>query len=161
MSLRETIPLQKVKIIKKSLVSVIISACALAFLFLFSVSSCRLVLSPDYFMIGMRVLAGVLLIGVPVYQWLYFKRYFYDLNDQMLTIRKGVITQKEITLPFSRITDVYIDQDLLDVVFGLCDVHVSTPTAESGLFAHIDGVSKKGGEQLKALILEHVNKKAA
>lgn len=159
MPLLETIPLQKAKIIKKSCWVVIIPVWNV---FVLSLPQAKQVFSQNPLFLQAGILLAVLIFfGVPVYQWLYFKRYYYDLNEQMLTVRKGVVTQKEITLPFSRITDVYIDQDFLDVLFKLCDVHVSTPTSESGLFAHIDGVSKEDGEKLKALILEHVNKKTS
>ena len=65
---------------------------------------------------------------------------------------------QEITLPFSRITDVYVDQDMFDVFFGLYDVHISTPTQESGLFAHIDGVNKAGSQELRQMILDRINR---
>jgi hypothetical protein len=43
------------------------------------------------------------------------------------------------------------------VVFGLYDVHMSTPTESSGQFAHIDGVDKAGSQQLRALLLERIH----
>lgn len=159
MSLRETIPLQKAKIIKKSIWVVLIPVWNV---FVLSLPQAQQSFSQNPRILQTGILLAVLIfVSVPVYQWLYFKKYYYDLNEQVLTIRKGVVMQKEITLPFSKITDVYIDQDFLDVVFKICDVHVSTPTSESALFAHIDGVSKEDGEKLKAMILEHVNKKSS
>lgn len=107
---------------------------------------------------------GTLLIGVslwlgwfPLYQYWYWKRYFYDIDGENLYIRKGVIVTKEAILPFSRITDVYLDQDILDVCLGLYDLHFSTPTIESGKFAHIDGLSRDDAQQLKRLLIEKVN----
>jgi membrane protein YdbS with pleckstrin-like domain len=85
------------------------------------------------------------------------ERYFYDMDASNIVIRKGVFAQKEITLPFSRITDVYVDQDVLDAVFGLYDVHISTPTQQSGAFAHIDGVDKAGSQLLRTMILDGMN----
>jgi len=52
-----------------------------------------------------------------------------------------------------------VDRDLLDVVFGLYDVHVSTPTFLSGLAAHIDGVNAENAEKLKNIILHMVKAK--
>ncbi len=102
---------------------------------------------------------AVFVLWHPFYQYLYFKTYFYDIDEQNVIIRKGVISKKEITMPFAKITDVYLDRDIGDVILGLYDIYLSTPTAESGLFAHIDGVNKQGSIELRKLILEQVNKK--
>ncbi|HEV2917100.1 MAG TPA: PH domain-containing protein [Candidatus Babeliales bacterium] len=81
-------------------------------------------------------------------------------TDGLLVIRKGVFTKKEITVPFERIQDVYIDQDLFDRLFGLYDVHISTATATSNIRAHIDGVEKKIAEEIRALILNKLKRKS-
>lgn len=94
----------------------------------------------------------------PLYEFLYYQTYFYDADEENITIRKGVVVRREAVLPFSRITDVYVDQDLLDVILGLYDVHLSTPTEQSGRFAHIDGVSKKSAVIIKELVLESIKR---
>ena len=91
------------------------------------------------------------------YQRQYIKTYYYNFTDTLLVIRKGVFTKQEITVPFERIQDVYIDQDLLDLLFGLYDVHISTAPATSGFRAHIDGFEKKDAEQLRTLILSKID----
>ncbi|MCB0359018.1 MAG: PH domain-containing protein [Bdellovibrionales bacterium] len=98
----------------------------------------------------------VWLAWYPLYQFLYWRTYSYDADGCHLYIRKGVIIRKEAILPFSRITDVYLDQDFLDVVLGLYDLHFSTPTVESGKFAHIDGLSRAAAERLKASLLAQI-----
>ena len=96
-----------------------------------------------------------------IYEYIYYRMYYYDMDDLNVIIRKGVISKHEVTLPFSRITDVYVDQDVVDVFLGLFDVHISTPTVKSGEVAHIDGVNRVGAAELRRLILTQVNKKAA
>jgi membrane protein YdbS with pleckstrin-like domain len=90
------------------------------------------------------------------YQRAYIKRYYYNVNDKLIIIRKGVFAQQEITVPFERIQDVYVDQDLFDVLFGLYDVHISTATATSGVIAHIDGVEKAAAEEIRKIILSKI-----
>lgn len=107
---------------------------------------------------GLPILLLFLFCWNPIYQHIYWKRYYYDMDHKNIIIRKGVVAQKEITLPFSRITDVYVDRDIFDVMFGLYDVHISTPTQESGQFAHIDGVNKEGSQSLRQMILDRINK---
>lgn len=94
-----------------------------------------------------------------LYQRWYFAVYFYDLTPDFIRIRKGPITPREITIPYERIQDVYVDQDLLDRIFGLYDVHLSTATISSGMEAHIDGVEKQAAEGLRTIILETIKQK--
>jgi membrane protein YdbS with pleckstrin-like domain len=89
----------------------------------------------------------------------YFFTYFYDLGADHLTIRKGTLTPREITVPYPRIQDVYVDQDLFDRVFGLYDVHLSTATQTSGMEAHIDGLGKAAADGLRAELLGLIHSK--
>lgn len=86
------------------------------------------------------------------------KHYFYDVNGKTLIIKKGVFSKNEISLPFNRLQDVYVDQDILDRMFGLYDVHVSSATFVSGWLSHIDGLNKKNSEIIKEMLLEDINK---
>jgi len=94
-----------------------------------------------------------------LYQRWYFAVYFYDLTPDFIQIKKGPITPREITIPYERIQDVYVDQDLLDRIFGLYDVHLSSATISSGMEAHIDGVEKQAAEGLRAILLETVKQR--
>lgn len=88
-----------------------------------------------------------------LYQHWYFVFYFYDLSEDFIQIKKGPITPREITLPYERIQDIYVDQDLLDRILGLYDVHLSSATISSGMEAHIDGLGKKAAEGLRSALL--------
>lgn len=101
----------------------------------------------------------VVILLIYLYQRWYFAVYFYDLTDNYIQIRKGPITPREITIPYERIQDVYIDQDILDRIFGLYDVHLSSATVSSGMEAHIDGVEKPAAEGLRSILLETVKRR--
>ena len=111
-------------------------------------------------LIGVLAILALWIFWFPIYQYLYYANYFYDINEYNLFIRKGVTSKREITIPLSKITDVYLDQDLVDILLGLYDLHVSTPTTESLKFAHISGLNKEGAEKIKSLILEHIHSEA-
>lgn len=104
-------------------------------------------------------LLGVLPVIVFLYQLWYYKTYFYDLTDDFVIIKKGPIAPLEITIPYERIQDIYIEQDIFDRFFGLYDVHISSATMTSGGLAHIDGVNKDSAHALRALILKKVKEK--
>ena len=168
MPLREVIPLQKRKIFKKciwGILAVFVGWGVLTAVFVFSIDSQRWIPesvldSKRFLWLGWVTILVTLLLWRTWYQILYFNSYYYDIDDENVSIRKGVVAKREINLPFSKITDVYVDQDFLDVLFGLYDVHISTPTTSSGQFAHIDGLNRKGAMELKKLILDRINREA-
>lgn len=92
-----------------------------------------------------------------IYQYFYFKSYHYASDSNNIQIRKGVISKKEINLPYDRITDLYVEQDMLDRIFRLYDLHFSTATATSAMEAHIDGLNKLDCENLKNMIMKKMN----
>jgi putative membrane protein len=153
-------PLERRKILKKFCVAMI------AFTILLGIISGSILV---YLLISGRGIGAILLVSLAVYitiillelwyQTEYYNRYFYDLEPDILAIKKGVITPRETMLPYEKIQDVYMDQDLFDRIFDLYDVHVSTATHLSGEEAHIDGVNRQNAEKLRALILDKIKKK--
>jgi len=75
---------------------------------------------------------GIILYGL--YVGAYIRRYYYDA--------------------YSKIQDVYVDQDILDRMMGLYDVHIASATAASSIEAHIDGVDKEASDGLKNFLLQ-------
>ena len=98
----------------------------------------------------------ILTIIYSVYYKAYIKRYYYDCGADFITIKKNVFTPTEIHVQYQKIQDVYVDQDLLDRIFGLYDVHIASATITSGIEAHIDGVNQYVAESLKNIILSKI-----
>lgn len=162
--LHRTIPLRYRKIVKKNIRSILLLCvgwCLISFaLAAFSGTSWlapRLGLAPRTIWLGWSAVLVLALSWRCAYQLLYFLTYFYDMDDNNFIVRKGVIAKREITIPFNKVTDVYVDQDMLDVMLGLYNVHISTPTVESGQFAHIDGLNRRGAVELRRLVLNRIN----
>jgi putative membrane protein len=109
--------------------------------------------------------AGFIILNIIIillnfwYQRWYFNVYYYELGEDFLVIKKGPIAPKEINVPFDRIQDVYVDQDIFDRLFGLYDVHVSSATFMSGKQAHIDGLEKEAADGLKGELLTKVKER--
>jgi membrane protein YdbS with pleckstrin-like domain len=108
------------------------------------------------------VVAGLILYFLMIlpYAWYikaYIKRYYYSGEDHFITIKKGVFTPAEIHVQWQKIQDVYVDQDLLDRIMGLYDVHIASATAASGIEAHIDGVDQAAAQGLKEFLLNKVS----
>lgn len=173
---RTKYPLSKRKIIKKTLSGTIL-LFILAFVGIVAATIGRAVITTDptvpaeaklflpllsYAWLIILVLFFVLTAGYYIYQKWYFAVYYYELEKDYISIRKGPITPTEINVPFERIQDVYVDQDLLDRIFGLYDVHLSTATITSGMEAHIDGLQKEAAmalrDELLAIVKEKIHK---
>jgi len=162
-SLRKNYPIQRRKIFKKTLGSMIAIAFLSVFIaFIVSIQG-GLENMTDNDKTGIFVISSVLFLIVFfsvwsfIFQILYFKSYHYASDSNNIQIRKGVISRREITLPYDRVTDLYVDQDLLDRIFGLYDLHFSTATAESAIEAHIDGLDQEACNSLKDIILSEIN----
>lgn len=169
-ALRYTYPIRKRKIVKRSFLNVIkaLLASTVVSLLILGVIWVSVGGDEEQFVSKIELLKqpllgifGLLLLWIvwyPVYQYLYYYSYYYDVDEHNLFIRKGVTSKREITIPLSKITDVYLDQDIFDILLGLYDLHVSTPTTESLKFAHISGLNKAGATKIKSLILQNLKK---
>lgn len=148
----ETYPLERAKIKKKVISAMIGWSIFFALLLI-------LVLVIGLGIIGalvLLVLYLIILIIEVIYQRAYYDSYFYDAKEDFLVIKKGAITPTQTMLPYEKLQDVYMDQDLLDRTFNLYDVHVSTATTVSGYEAHIDGLNHENAEAIREIILAKI-----
>lgn len=165
---REQFPLSQKKIIKKTIAGTVGAIIGLAIILIIIVvlftslipqlgSLAVSILGAS--IVGFIVLMLIIIILTYLYQRWYFAVYFYDLTNDYIVIKKGPITPREITIPYERIQDVYVDQDIFDRIFGLYDVHLSSATVSSGMEAHIDGVEKEAADGLRAILLNTVKER--
>jgi putative membrane protein len=159
-----TYPLEKKKLIKKTFLrSGGIILIFLIFSFIWLSNKFKIIQLLDVFSPVVDILLYVnilllLLIGISfIEELLYFRNYFYDLKEGGLLVSKGVINKHEVLVPVDKIQDIYIDQDLLDRIFGLYDLHVATAGFGSSDI-HIDGISYMSAEAIKELLLGKAGK---
>lgn len=98
----------------------------------------------------------VLFSGYAWYVKRYISNYRYDVGQDFIVIKKGEFAPTEIHVQYKKIQDVYVDQDILDRVMGIYDVHIASATASSGIEAHIDGVDGIVAKHLKEQILNRI-----
>ncbi len=165
---REKYPLSTKKIIKKTITNMIGWFFGLSFLLLMIGGMVAGIMSDSnqdmagffgFLFISLYVfvfLMIVIALLTYLYQRWYFAVYYYDTRDDYIVIKKGPIAPKEITIPWERIHDVYVDQDIFDRMFGLFDVHLSTATFTSGMQAHIDGVEQQAADGLRTILLDKI-----
>lgn len=96
---------------------------------------------------------------IDYYAWYvkwYIKKYYYSADADFITIKKGVFAPREIHVQYKKIQDIYVDQDILDRIMGIYDVHIASATIASGMEAHIDGVDESTTEGLKIFLLNAI-----
>ena len=155
-----TIPLEPRKIIKKSLMDRMI----ILYVLFIAVGISWLVQStggipglPIYdIFLGIFIVIFLLFIVGVIYQIFYFRYYFYDLTPEEIIIMKGVVARNKISIRYEKVQNIFIDQDFLDRIFRLYDVHVATADPQSAMVAHIDGVSRENAEKLKSILDEKI-----
>lgn len=87
-----------------------------------------------------------------IYEELYHSRYRYAIEAGHLVICKGLFLKERGSFPLSRITEVYLERSFLDLVFGVYQLHISTPTSHSGEFAYIVGLTRDAAMGLQETI---------
>jgi len=152
------LPLSPKKVIKKTLTrldDLLILLIAIIFLILFVKEFQFLedILRPILIPLAIFIFI-ISLIAIIVYEYLYYKFYFYEFGEDRAVIRKGVISRATGYVRYERLQNIYVDQDFLDRIFGLYDVHFETAGEQSGFYSHVDGLTKENADKLVAFLQE-------
>lgn len=155
-TLQQQFPLSPKKFWKK-VIEKVAALYVLAFVMLVVIT----ILAQDVIIWGIFIAGLIFLVIITLlYSWyvrVYIRRYYYSGEESFITIKKGVFAPTEIHVQWQKIQDVYVDQDILDRIMGLYDVHIASATASSGIEAHIDGVDEKAAEGLKKFFLDKIS----
>ena len=84
-----------------------------------------------------------------IHTFLYLRTYKYFIRSGNLVISRGILLKQEVGFPLNRITDIYIDHTWDCFLFGLCHLHVLTPTAGSQDTGRIEGLSFRAARALR------------
>ena len=92
------------------------------------------------------------LISLTVSVVAYF-RYYFHLEQDQLVIKKGVFNQSLTKLPFERIQNLYIEQNVLHRLLGVVSLRVDS-AGSSGHEVTIDALEREDAEAMRAFVLE-------
>lgn len=67
-----------------------------------------------------------LLIAVPAYQLVYFRRFEYELTDDTFDIHSGVLSRRDREIPLRRIQNVDISRNVVQRALGVAEVRLET-----------------------------------
>jgi putative membrane protein len=96
-------------------------------------------------------LVSILLL-IYLYEYLYYRLYFYSFGEDRGEVKKGVFSLATGHVRYDRLQNVYVDQDFLDRIFGLYDVHYETAGETSGFYSHVDGLNKVNADKLVSFL---------
>ncbi len=102
------------------------------------------------------VIGGLFSLGVSVVA--YF-RYFFHLEEDQLVIQKGVFNRSLTKLPFERIQNLYIEQNVLHRLLGVVSLRVDS-AGSSGHEVTIDALEREDAEAMRAYVLEQKQEEA-
>lgn len=122
----------------------------LGILFVFLVSAGTIQVTEATFVV--LGLVGLALL-VLAYEVAYYRRFNYDLTAETLDIHSGVISRREREIPYRRIQNVDISQNILQRVLGIAAVNVET-AGGSTTEAAIRYVSKEAATALQRDVRE-------
>jgi putative membrane protein len=96
------------------------------------------------------LIGGLVSLGVSVIA--YF-RYFFHLEENQLVIQKGVFNRSLTKLPFKRIQNLYIEQNVLHRLLGVVSLRVDS-AGSSGHEVTIDALERSDAEAIRAYVHE-------
>jgi len=89
----------------------------------------------------------IVFVLLPIYAYyhLLYEAYTYEITDTDIVIIEGIITRHKTVIPYSRITDVHSDADMIYRLFRMGKIYIKTPgpadiVADEGI---IPGVPEK------------------
>lgn len=123
---------------------------------------------------------AVLLPYILIVNFLIRLNFHYSLEDKTFFVKQGVLSKKQTHLSYGVIQNVFLQQDLLDRLFGLASLRVENAVSSrsqgakvfgimisnkddgkelvgsSGNKVNIPGLKKQDAEELKNLILQKI-----
>ncbi|MCD6227298.1 PH domain-containing protein [Candidatus Micrarchaeota archaeon] len=68
----------------------------------------------------------IISLGLLIMATIRYYSYMYQITDISLVLSKGIIHKHEITVPYINIQDVEREQNILDIIAGVCTIKVET-----------------------------------
>lgn len=107
-----------------------------------------------YLLVILSVLLVIPLAAYAVFTRLEFENYSFNIQKTHLTINKGVLHKRSLTIPYDRVQNVTITSGPLMRRFGISTVTVSTAGYTGLLGESIEGISEP--EIVRDIILQRV-----
>ncbi|MFT4880407.1 MAG: putative membrane protein [Salinirussus sp.] len=104
----------------------------------------------------LSVVAGIVVLAaglVAVWQTAYVRRFSYEVTENTLDIDSGVLSRREREIPYERVQNVDISENVLQRLLGLAQVRIET-AGGSGTEARLRYVTRTEAGRLQELLGE-------
>lgn len=98
------------------------------------------------------VSAGIILLLI--YGYFDWSKFTYQVEEDRIVLRKGVLFRDEKTIFFRRIHSVNIEQPFVQRLLGVVQVKIETPGGDKKADGILAALSAKDAEQLRTLLLK-------
>lgn len=96
-----------------------------------------------------------------IYAELYRRSFTMTLEGYRLLITRGIVIKTQGSLPLLPVTEIYVRQDPLDVIFGHYQVHVLAAIDPTHEFGMIEGLSFEHATELQRLLSQKLHEQVA
>jgi putative membrane protein len=98
----------------------------------------------------------VLIIAQFVFSYLSYLKYQFQVQKNAFIVQKGVIKRSVVEIPFHRIQNINIQQNILQQIFGVVGFQIET-AGESASEIKIKALDSFTAQSLKEVLLEELN----
>jgi putative membrane protein len=94
-----------------------------------------------YYMLS-SLLAGPAFLIPMTYYYFRFRTLRYDLDEEGITMRWGILFRREVSLTFARIQDIQLTSNVVERWLGLARIQLQTASGSASAEMTIEGVSE-------------------
>lgn len=101
-------------------------------------------IAPDRALLNYGLLSSLLLgpafiVGM-IYQYFRYHTLRYEIEEQGITMRWGILFRREVSLTFARIQDIQLSSNLVERWLGLAKIQLQTASGSSAAEMTVEGV---------------------
>lgn len=117
-----------------------------------------IVLAPQYFILG----TAAYLLLVAVSAMLVYSNFYYEIDEDGLTIESGVIHKSQVTVPFDQVQNVNIERSIIERILGVSSISIETAGSSGGgtgksrlrAEAHLPGIDFELAKKIHDLLID-------
>lgn len=100
--------------------------------------------APDRALLTYYVLASLLLgpffVFPMMFSWFRYRTLRYDIDEQGITMRWGILFRREVSLTYARIQDIQLSSNLVERWLGIAKIQLQTASGNSSAEMTIEGI---------------------
>lgn len=98
----------------------------------------------------LAIFLGIVIVGLTALSWFRWYRFSYQLTDDAIRIKQGVIIKQDRTIQAKRIQSIHFKQSIFHRVFNLTELQIETAGSDMAVDALLKAVTEEEGRWIKA-----------